>query len=253
MLLSFSVRRNWVLLTLASACGLSLLLGSCRNPMSDGRTFKVDYTWDSKVRLIRVINNTSGKDVNDPAVRAKISEVADQQLPPWIALSKFKVAEGTFHIQFRGQDTNILETEHGMEGTGPNFIKDPKVTELMILAHEGRLDSLRDNLINKRENVNAVDQLGNTAVMAAVSSGRVEVLRLLMDHGANTNARNADGETALTFSIFSRQPDMANELISHGAIFDCKNATDRATFEGAKRRRLGNLLSLLSKVAVNCD
>ncbi len=244
-MMTFNVQRNSIVLALAWISCLSMLLGSCGGREAwDGHIFKVDYAWDSKARLVQVTDAASGKDVNDPFVRTKIAEVADQELPRWIALSKFRVARGTFHIQFlRGQDIKILEVEHGIEGTGPNFIKDPQVTELMTRAHEGRLDL---------ENINAVDQLGNTALMTAVSSRKVEVLRFLIEHGANINARNADGETALTFSVFSGQPDMISELISHGAILDCLVATDRATFEEAKRRGV-RLPASLSGAAVNCE
>jgi len=252
-MMNFNVQRNSIVLTLASISCLSMLLGPCGGREAwDGHIFKVDYAWDSKARLVQVTDTASGKDVNDPFVRTKIAEVADQELPRWIALSKFRVATGTFHIQFlRGQDIKILEVEHGMEGTGPNFIKDPQVTELMTRAHEGRLDLVRD-LISRGENIKAVDQLGNTALMTAVSSRRVEVLRFLIEHAANINARNADGETALTFSVFSGQPEMISELISHGARLDCLVATDRATFEEAKRRGV-RLPASRSGPAVNCE
>jgi len=200
--------------------------------------------------MLRVRDTVSDREITDPAVRARILEEAKRELPGWIELSKLRRAKGTFHIHFLpGGAVEILETKHGIEGVGSEFVEDPDTTELMLSAHEGRLDRVRE-LVNEGENVNAKDQQGNTALMAAL---QVDVLRFLLDQGADINARNVDGETALTLSAFSGQVAMVNELVHRGAIFDCTNPTDRETLLIARRRGYKKVIQSLNKVAVNCE
>ena len=252
-MVNFLAQRGCTISILFAILCLSAHLSACQNTKPwDGNTFIVDYVWDSKITDMHVIDD-SGKEVSSPSIRARIAEIANHELPPWIAASKLTLANGTFHIHFpHGQDAEIVEAAHGVEGAGQNFIKDPKVTELMIRAHEGRLDLVR-KLIDSGESVNDADQLSDTALMAAVTSKKVEVLKFLVEHGANVNARNIDGETALTLSATSGQSDMVDELIKDGSIFDCNNPTDRATFEQVQRRGSKSLLQVLSKVGVNCS
>src|SRR5689334_4190320 len=165
-----------------SVCYFAFALNSCQEKSLAGRRFIVSYTWNSQLHLVQVVDAASGKEVDDAKVLMKISENAAQQLPPWIALSRLQRAKGAFHIEFyQGNQATILETAHGLEGAGSEFIKDPDVTDLMISAHLGRLDTAQ-RLLARGEDVNATDQFGNTALIAAISSGRLDLVRLLIDH-----------------------------------------------------------------------
>src|ERR1700737_2181637 len=238
---------------LAGLISMSLLgLNACRRQDKwEGHTFTVEYAWDSNIQVLRIRDAASGSEINDPAVRARIVEEGNRELPAWVRLSKLTRAKGMFHIHFLpGGSAEILETKHGIESLGSEFIKDPDTTALMLSAHEGRLDRVRE-LIDRGENVNARDQGGNTALMAAIGSHNIEVLRFLLDHGADLNARNLDGETALTFSTVSGQVDMVNELIHRGAILDCNVAVDRENLHVAERKGDRTVVSSLKKIA-NC-
>jgi ankyrin repeat protein len=48
--------------------------------------------------------------------------------------------------------------------------------------------------------VNAVQQGGFTPLHGAVQNGQVEMVQLLLDHGADSSARAADGRNALDFA-----------------------------------------------------
>jgi hypothetical protein len=234
-------------------CFTLFVLGGCRRQGKwEGHTFTVKYAWDGKMQVLGVRDAVSNREIEDPVVRTKTLEEGNRELPRWIRLSRLTRATGTFHIRFlAGGATEIVETTHGIEGIGSNFIEDPDITALMTAAHEGRMDRLQE-LINAGAMVNAKDQGGNTALIAAVGSHHIEVLRFLLDHGADVNARNLDGETALTLSAFSGHADMVKELTHRGAVFDCNNAVDRATLMTTARRGHVSVTSSVKRIAVNC-
>ena len=108
---------------LAGVAGLShvMLFDSCANK-KDEHTYVVDYSWNSKVRLIHVKDSISGEEIRNPRVLEDINRFADQELPGWIALSKLKIAEGTFHIQFLGggKTPKSLRLRTESKGKAPN-------------------------------------------------------------------------------------------------------------------------------------
>jgi Ankyrin repeats (3 copies) len=234
-------------------CTAFFVVGGCRRQSRwDGHTFKVTYTWDGKMQVVSMRDTLSNQEVADPALTRRVLDEGNRELLAWVQADKLKRATGIFHIRFLpGGRIEILETMHGIEGAGSEFIKDPDVTVLMIAAHEGRLDRL-EQLVKTGQKVNATDQLGNTALMAAVSSGSAEAVRFLLEQHADVNARNLNGETALALSAFSGQAAIVNELIGRGAILDCANPTDRETLSAAERRRNPGLVSTLKKIGVHC-
>lgn len=55
-------------------------------------------------------------------------------------------------------------------------------------------------LLKKCANVNAVDKVGNTALMHAAATGRADLVNLLLSRGAVKDLVNFDGETALSIA-----------------------------------------------------
>jgi hypothetical protein len=230
------------------------VLGGCRRESKwEGHTFEVVYTWDGQMKVLKMTDTLTNKEVNDPALKNRVLEESNLKLAAWVQASKLKRATGIFHIRFlSGGASQVVETTHGTEGGGSEFIKDPDVTPLMTAAHEGHLDRLEE-LIKEGQKINATDQLGNTALMAAVASHNPGALRFLLDQGADVNARNRDGETALSLSAFSGQLEMVSELTSRGAVFDCANPVDRETLLGQERRGNLRVVSVLKKVGIHCS
>jgi hypothetical protein len=218
-----------------------------------GQTLSVDYVWDSDFHILHVQDNT-GKDIDNHNLNVKIVREAKLVLPHLIQIEKLSHARGTFHIRFYSSGaTEILEARLGPDSYGSRFIQDPEVTPLMLRAHEGDLDQVRE-ILDKSDHVNATDQHGNTAQMAAIASHRVDVLRLLISHGADVKMHNREGETALTLSAFSGQPEMIKELAGHGAVLDCNDAVEREAYLGAYRRKdtHPDVIPYLKKISVNC-
>src|SRR5512140_95153 len=61
---------------------------------------------------------------------------------------------------------------------------------------------------------------GGNPLVCAIGNGRLEAVRLLIEHGANVEARDEWGWSPLTFAAYFRQMDMAKLLIANGADVD---------------------------------
>jgi ankyrin repeat protein/uncharacterized protein YecT (DUF1311 family) len=65
--------------------------------------------------------------------------------------------------------------------------------------------------------VNAPDALGDTALMAAVRTGRQDRVQLLLNRGADVNARSRMGRTALRLAVEAEDAAMVKLLLARGA------------------------------------
>ena len=72
-------------------------------------------------------------------------------------------------------------------------------------------------LLDHGADVNAQDSLGNTALTLAVNYGHAEIVKVLLDNGADANLRRKDGPTALLAACQRRSVDMVKMLLEKGA------------------------------------
>jgi len=85
-----------------------------------------------------------------------------------------------------------------------NAVNDEGITALVAASSEGH-HAVVELLVSKTAAaVNAKDKDGTTAIMAAAVRGHKEVVEILMAHGADVNAQNSDGHTALMFAYNGR-------------------------------------------------
>lgn len=61
-------------------------------------------------------------------------------------------------------------------------------------------------------------QAGQTALMLAVSHGRLEMVELLLESGADVNMKDDDGSTALMCATEHGHVDIVKTLLSHPDI-----------------------------------
>jgi hypothetical protein len=77
------------------------------------------------------------------------------------------------------------------------------------------------NLIERGANVNARDH-GQTPFLRAAQNGHLQVMRLLMEHGADIDAQDDDGRTALMIAAGAADPEMVRLLLERGAKVNLK-------------------------------
>jgi len=99
-------------------------------------------------------------------------------------------------------------------------------TALMLAAKSGRIE-LAGRLLKKGADVNAVSASGDTALHLAAGSGHADVSALLLDNGAKVNAVNTAGSTALIPAAGSGRDEVVSLLLARGA-----DAEKQGTFKG---------------------
>ena len=78
-------------------------------------------------------------------------------------------------------------------------------------------------MIQKGADVNQKDEDGSTPLMAAISSGDMEIIRLLLKHGAKIDEKDTEGSTALIVAI-DRSEDGDSKILSllhHNLFISC--------------------------------
>lgn len=80
-------------------------------------------------------------------------------------------------------------------------------------AYRNRLETAA-LLISKGADINQGNDIGYTPLMAAAREGFVDMVKLLIDHGANVNAATTNlGDTALTLAITYSPPNEIVDLL----------------------------------------
>ncbi len=75
-------------------------------------------------------------------------------------------------------------------------------------------------LLNQEETINVSDDTGQTPLMAAASSNRLDLAKLLIEHGADVNQSSGSGLTALHYAALENHVDMAKLLLRNNAKVD---------------------------------
>src|SRR5580692_13058221 len=98
-----------------------------------------------------------------------------------------------------------------------------KVEELHRAARAGDLKHV-EALIETGTPVNGRDSLGGTALHDAAWAGEVEIVEYLIRAGADVNARHSEGQsTPLDYAVVMNRVEVVEILLAHGARVDSSN------------------------------
>lgn len=114
-----------------------------------------------------------------------------------------------------------------------NSVDDRKSSPLILACYRGNTE-VALFLANKVKDVNYNSGMGS-ALMAAVMSGKIEIVTSLIAAKADLNQADSQGKTALIYAVFFNKNDIAKALLDAGADktkqdSDGKTALDFATF-----------------------
>jgi len=84
-------------------------------------------------------------------------------------------------------------------------------TALMVAVESGRIDMVR-LLLERGAALNGTDTQGRTALMCAVQSGRADLVKLLLQRGPDLHIADKQGRTALTAALATRNREVINLL-----------------------------------------
>ena len=128
-------------------------------------------------------------------------------------------------------DVARLLLEHGA-GADVNTRDDKGSTPLYLAAENGRLQVVR-MLIEHGANVGAEDNQGKTPLHGAAEYGMVEVVRVLLEHGANVGAEYNQGKTPLHGAAEDGMVEVVRMLLEHGANVGAEDNQDKTPLHGA--------------------
>src|SRR5689334_3491830 len=111
--------------------------------------------------------------------------------------------------------------------------------ELWRIADTGEMDDLEAVL--SRADVNARNEHGMTALMRAAYHGRVQLVRVLLEHGADPNVTRNDNFTALSLAAFFGHAEIVDTLMQHGAKTDVATRFGTSPQIWAKARSYGDV------------
>lgn len=117
--------------------------------------------------------------------------------------------------------------------------------ELWRLAECGEVREVEDLL--PQADFNARNEHGMTALMRAAYHGRVEIVRVLLEHGADPNAARNDNFTALSLAAFFGHSEIVEMLVGHGARTDVATRQGTSPQMWAKARSFGDVAQCLQK------
>ncbi|KAJ5496476.1 hypothetical protein N7463_008463 [Penicillium fimorum] len=152
---------------------------------------------------------------------------------PSIDLHPFKVPIG-------------LKKSRGMGRKVWNILRDPiSSKENFIAAVKASQHQLVQTFLSKGADVNYQNTEGQTALMAAATSGHEPITRLLLEYGAKIDTRAVKGETALAIAAARGYDRIVRILIASGARVDVGKGLDKTALSHAAKYGEDRIVELL--------
>jgi len=129
--------------------------------------------------------------------------------------------------------------------------KKGKLNEQLRVAYlNGDMDSV-NYLLNRGENINALDDHGWSLLYIAAMNDDLEGVQYFIEKGANINAKNVQGLTALMVSSAVGALDVVLFLIEHGAQINVKDTSGKTAIIHASEEGQQEIVDLLNLTKKN--
>uniref|UniRef100_A0A8C3XC95 Neurogenic locus notch homolog protein 1 n=1 Tax=Catagonus wagneri TaxID=51154 RepID=A0A8C3XC95_9CETA len=146
-------------------------------------------------------------------------------------------AQGVFQILIRNRATDLDARTH--DGTTP-----------LILAARLAVEGMLEDLIGAHADVNAVDDLGKSALHWAAAVNNVDAAVALLKSGANKDMQNNKEETPLFLAAREGSYETAKVLLDHFANRDITDHMDRLPRDMAQERMHHDIVRLLDEYSL---
>ncbi|KAJ0179343.1 hypothetical protein K1T71_005055 [Dendrolimus kikuchii] len=200
-----------------------------------------NYRKQIEANLRDAINNSNNVNKVDEIIRSDLNNNVNFKLDSgWTPL---------LHACFDAQYTIVKFLLD--KGADPNLHSD-SVTPIMVTcsnntANNETIYNIITYLIEKGSMLNIGDKSGQTPLMRAISSGRVDVVKKMLEYKVNIEMRDRQGWTALFWAVHHNQPDILEILIDHGARMTEVDKSNRTPLEIAYSHEYHNIADLLKK------
>lgn len=178
--------------------------------LRDGVTLNKDFLKQTKRSAVYISEYISNK-INKkyfviPILvfnSAKVNESIRKQIEGvWIGgrgFQNYVIKKNKEHVLSEKEIHNILNVINN-DSENYNKVNQKNVNnEFMISCFSGRVKIIK-KMIENRINIDAVDSYGKTPLMLACYNGHIEVVEILINQGADVNKKNEYGWTALTYA-----------------------------------------------------
>jgi len=118
---------------------------------------------------------------------------------------------------------------------------------LFWAAYQGDLDQVRDLF---KDGADVSSESGLTALMLAAATGRLKVLKYLLAQGEDPNALDDMGNNALLISLILKHTHVAQELIRAGVDVAIQNKQNETPWTVAAAAQYKNIMGLLKEAGV---
>ena len=127
-----------------------------------------------------------------------------------------------------------------------------KDVELLISSNKNELEEVKNQIENKKRDINFQLKDGRTALIYASCNGTLDIVKYLCENGANLNLVDKEyNNSALMFAIGHNNEEVAKYLIEKGADITVKNTNGDTPLHFACIKGNLNLVKLLHEKG--CD
>ena len=127
----------------------------------------------------------------------------------------------------------FLVVEHSQDVNARGF--DRKETPLHVALRQGHVEVIRV-LLEHGANAEARDKHNRTPLLWASRFRHVDLAQVLLEHGADTEARDGDNRTSLLWASQDGQVELARVLFKHGADTEARDEDDYSPLERATQK-----------------
>ena len=151
--------------------------------------------------LITENNSPTNKHESRQRKRNKGDQKENEKL-----LQKEKLKKETLHVADDGLHLRQFDIKNG-------------IPAMFDVVRHGTIDNCR-KLLSQGGSANAADDTGQTALMVAAMTNRLDMASFLIENGADVNKSSASGLTALHYAALENHAQMALLLLQHNAQID---------------------------------